>query len=72
MKGGYLATYIDKNGNEQKCRVMHADQQHSFAKLNKSFVRLCDDRFEDQLDANGKKLCSLVLNEKLKKIGYID
>ena len=69
---GYLVSYY-KRGELQRGKVIAAEQDQAFKKINKSLVRLCDEDFNDERDpANGKRLIALMSNDKLTTIGFID
>lgn len=69
---GYYVEYTDKSGAQQKAMVYYVEQEQSFKNIKKLLCRLVDDNLEFKTDANGKKLISLVAQDKCRVIGYFD
>jgi len=71
MKGGFLVSYINKDGQTKKGMAMRSEQKPEFIKLKKTLVKLCSDDFKPIIK-DEKQESVLVLSDKLKVIGFID
>jgi hypothetical protein len=70
---GYYLQYTDKEGKIQKAIAYHDEQDDSYKRQKRVFIRLIDDRFQPKIDPDtGKKLVSLKYASDFKIIGFLD
>jgi hypothetical protein len=71
-QSGYLITYTDNGGNLQKGIVYYSEQSQQFVKVEKVFIRLCNDDLTPKLDEHQKRLVTLKQADQIKITGFIN